>query len=308
MTTPAARRLSVGICTHRRPEILRRLLAEISAQAARLPPEITVGFVVVDDDPAGSAKAVVDAVPTEHGLEAVYACTGSGNISTARNRVIDLGLAAGDLLVMIDDDCMPQDTWLAELVRVQDRYDADCVTGPCADVAPVDAPRWIVEEPFLDAPAPIEDGSEEESGYIKNILLTTRFLASSGIRFDERFGARGGEDALFFHALTAAGVHRRHASGAVVTEPVPLARTTLRYQLRRRLWYGNSESLTCLASGRSTRFRLGARGVLAMVDGLAHPVRQIVRGARPQLRFALARLLQGVGRSLGAIGVPLRHH
>lgn len=308
MTTPAARRLSVGICTHRRPEILRRLLAEISAQASRLPPGITVGFVVVDDDPAGSAKEVVDAVPAEHGLEAVYACTGSGNISTARNRVIELGVAAGDLLAMIDDDCMPQDAWLEELVRVQGRFDADCVTGPCADVAPPGAPPWLVDEPFLDAPDPIEDGSEEESGYVKNILLTTRFLEASGIRFDVQFGARGGEDALFFHALTAAGVHRRHASGAVVLEPVPLARATLRYQLRRRLWYGNSESLTCVESGRSTRFRLGARGVLAIVDGLAHPLRQVAHGARPQLRFAAARLLQGVGRSLGAIGVPLRHH
>ena len=66
--------------------------------------------------------------------------------------------------------------------------------GP--DVAPPGAPQWLVDEPFLDAPDPIEDGSEEESGYVKNILLTTRFLEASGIRFDVQFGARGGEDAL----------------------------------------------------------------------------------------------------------------
>lgn len=279
-------------------------LVDVAADAADI---ADVGVVVVDDDPANSARGVIDEFASSFGLGLRDANSASGNIAIARNTALQLGLETGEWLAMIDDDCLPGSDWLRQLLAVQARFGADAVSGTCVDTPPHDAPAWLSDEPFLDEFVSIEDGSTIDVGPIKNTLISAEFLHRTGLRFDVPFGRLGAEDVLFMYTAHRLGVHHRFAAAAVVREEVPSSRATLRYQLRRRLWYGTTESLTCVASRRYGRGKMFVSGIKKAVLGATRPARRLARGQSVQWRFAVADTLHGLGRMLGSTGFKLRH-
>lgn len=102
MTTPALT-ISVVIVSRHRPDALRRCLLGVSQLIYR-PFE-----VVVVADPATCAG--LRAVPQAAHIKLL--AFDAANISAARNAGIDL--AAGDVLAFIDDDAVPEPTWLTHL-------------------------------------------------------------------------------------------------------------------------------------------------------------------------------------------------
>jgi succinoglycan biosynthesis protein ExoM len=297
--------VAVCICTYRRPAVLGGLLdrlAEVAADAADI---ARVGVVVVDDDAGRSAEPVVDGRVFEGGV--TYVATGSGNIATARNRALAEGVAAADLLALIDDDCLPHVDWVRQLVLARERFDADIVTGYCIDLPPAGAPRWYVDEPWVRPSPPLPDGTAVDAGGVKNALVTSEAVRRLDLGFDEAFGPLGGEDVLFFYRAAAKGATHRYAAAAVVEEEVPLPRTTLRYQLRRALWYGNSEAVTQITAGRQGRLRMVASGAKRLAAGPAHVLGQLRRRRPTEWRWGLALSLMGCGRIAGALGARLRH-
>jgi succinoglycan biosynthesis protein ExoM len=304
----AAVTVAVVVCTYRRPAVLARLLRRLVDVAAAADGRATVGVVVVDDDPDTSARDTVASMSDAFELGVEYVSTASGNISTARNAAVDAGTTMAQLVAMTDDDCLPDVDWLVELLEVRDRTGAPSVCGACVDVAPPGAPRWLTEQPFLSPMTSDTDGAVTSAGHVKNLLVDPRLVAEHGIRFDERLGRIGGEDALYLTSLERAGIERRFAAGAVVREQLPDDRATLRYQLRRSYWYGNTEAVTSLEDGTSTRARLFLGGIKAVVLAVLRPVRQLVGRRRPELAFACSEVVRGVGRSLGGLGVAVDHH
>jgi succinoglycan biosynthesis protein ExoM len=300
--------IAVCVCTCRRPDELRRLLERLIAVAAHVHERASTTVVVVDDDPALTAQPVLDDYVDrfEGGLH--RAATGSGNISLARNTAIESGAVRADWVAMIDDDCLPDVSWLSALLEVRDSTGANGVSGRCEDQPPPGAPRWIVDEPFLDGPTAGSNGAEIEIGALKNTMVSSAFLDSSGVRFDEEWGRVGGEDVMFFNACRAGGMRLVFASDAVVRERVPHERARLSYQLRRRWWYGNTEALTSIATGRSGRARAFAGGVKCAVSAIAGPPTDLLRRRRLRWRYSLSELLRGVGRMMGALGVRVPHH
>ncbi len=298
--------VAVCICTYRRPAVLERLLAQIARCAAVA--GVTAAVVVVDDDPERSATDVAAAMADRFEGRLTYRATASGNVSIARNEALDVGRRLAPLLATIDDDCWPVDDWLRALIEVQRSTDADVVAGRCDTRVPSGAPHWLTAAPFVDPPSPDPDGAATDVVYLKNMLITRDVIERLGLRFDERFGVAGGEDAMFVAAGPAAGWTCVAASGAVVWEELTSERAGYRWQLRRRLWYGNTEAVTSLASGEASRARVALRGVRCLTSAIARPIRRAVGGRPPQLRFALAEVLRGIGRVLGAAGVWLRHH
>lgn len=304
---PARASVAISLCTFQRPDVLDALLARLVEVQDRARDVAEVGVVVVDDDPAGSAEDTAKSWSDrfERGLR--YHHTGSRNISIARNQALDGGLELGDWLALIDDDCLPDPAWVEQLVVVQRRTGADCVSGFCGTVLPPDAPRWLSDEPFDDDPVEVEDGAPVTDGYLKNTLVSADLLRRTGVRFDVDLGVSSGEDAMFFHDLHASGVAHHFAAQARVDEMVPESRATLRYQLRRRYWYGNTEAVTTIGSGSSSRARVAASGVKTALLGAARPLRRRVGGESAQWRFAVSEVLRGVGRVLGAVGIKVDH-
>jgi len=300
-------RVAVCICTYRRPEVLRTLLRRLVDVAADAAEIADVGVVVVDDDPDNSAKDVIDEFRSSFALGLRDANSASGNIAIARNTALQLGLEAGEWLAMIDDDCLPGSDWIRQLLAVQARFGADAVSGTCIDTFAPDAPAWLRDEPFLHEFMSIEDGSRIDVGAIKNTLISAEFVRRTGLRFDVPFGRLGAEDVLFMYTAHRLGIHHRFAAAAIVREEVPPSRATLRYQLRRRLWYGTTESLSCVASRRYGRGRMFVSGLKKAVLGATRPARRLATGRSIQWRFAVADTLHGLGRMLGATGFKLRH-
>ncbi len=307
MTEDRRAKVAVTICTHRRPDVLGGLLDRLVEVAEDARPVASIAVVVVDDDPDGSAEPVARSASSsfERGLE--YHRTGSRSISTARNASLRQGAAAGDWLAMIDDDCRPSVNWVSELLRVQGATGADVVVGACADVAPADAPSWLTDEPFLSSDLDTPDGAPTDGGHLKNLLLSTRYLESSGAGFAESLGVSGGEDAAFLHELEQAGGSRRFAAHAVVSERIPPERATLRYQLRRRFWYGNTETITSVATGSASRSRMALGGIKLAVVAAAGSLARVVRREGTQWRYSLSEILRGAGRVLGAVGYKVAH-
>jgi succinoglycan biosynthesis protein ExoM len=235
-----------------------------------------------------------------------YRHAGSANLSIARNTVIEEGLTAGDWLVFIDDDCLPDDEWLHRLLEVQARTSADMVTGHVVYRARPGAPRWLMDEPFLDYTS-YEDGSEPDFGNTANVLLSTRFLRDSGVRFRPTLGLTGGEDMTFYADARAAGAALRYSAQAVVYEPLTTHRERLGYHLHRQFWLGNNMVVINRHTHREAMPRLLVRGVKRVVVSLLQPALRLRKGQPAQVRWSVAYAGQGLGLVLGVLGVTVRH-
>ena len=90
-------RLSVCIATFKRNERLRAVLGDLVRQV-RIPDQV----VVVDNEPGGGAKKIVEAYRAEVPFPVEYDVQPEPNISLTRNRTVQL--ARGDWIAFIDDD------------------------------------------------------------------------------------------------------------------------------------------------------------------------------------------------------------
>ncbi|MFV0525343.1 MAG: glycosyltransferase family A protein [Acidimicrobiales bacterium] len=310
-TTVLPATVAVYVCTHQRNRELGTLLDSLAVAAERVATTTSVGVIVIDDNPDGRARAVVEASERTFPLGLGYRHSGSQNISVARNLGLEATMDLADWVAMTDDDCVVHPDWLEQLVACQMRHDADAVTGPLLPTYPNGAPGWLTDEPFEVDNVLVESDEDRPTDRCatNNSMVRTRLLRDHPeIRFDPALGTLGGEDMVFFGALHAAGMRAFFTPKAKIDDPVAPDRLTLRYQLRKSLWLGNSMAVTTLRNGEAGRGRVLLRGLKRTADALAHPVRQLADGGAPQLRFTASRVMLGAGLAAGAFGVAIRHH
>ncbi len=296
------------VCTHKRNDELLRLLESVKLAASAVADKAEVGVVVVDDNPDGRAKAVVEGLANSFELGLHYRKSGKQNISLARNIGLEAAMELGDWVLMTDDDIVVPTDWFEQHLELQQRTGADATTGPALLVFEHGG-DWIRDEPFgqvglLD----YEEESSPPECSTGNSMIRSDFLATHPeIRFDPGLGTAGGEDMVFYRAAISAGLLTKFSTKVAVYEMEPAIRSTYRYQLRRSLWMGNTEYETNLRSGRATRLRLFLRANKRAGLGLSRPVVQMLGRKRPQLRYSSALVAQGVGMMLGQFGVVLEH-
>jgi glycosyltransferase involved in cell wall biosynthesis len=296
--------VAVAICTFNRPQRLRDLLATLAQRTHGEVASPTLPVVVVDDSDVGTARPVVDAV--DGPLSVRYVHTGSADISTARNAALTTAAEMARYVACIDDDCVPQDGWLRELLRISETG-ADIVVGHRQFVADDDAPAWLRQEPFLAENAVYPDGSVPSVGNIANVLIKSDWLRTSGIRFRSDLGHLGGEDMVFLSDAAAAGADTRFAAYSVVLEPCEPRRQLYGYQLWRQFWLGNNEAHIAARVGGLSRPRLVLRSLRRMGRGVVWPLRASAQRRRPETHWAFALFASGAGLFLGAIGIAVRH-
>src|SRR5690349_20094357 len=148
ISAPAApRRVCVAVPTFRRPDLLTELLSKIGSQDLGA---ITLELVVIDNDPACSARSIVAAFAERARFSVCYESLPSAALSGIRNHAIAAAEERHALLVMIDDDESPSPDWLKQLVAVQSDTDADAVIGPVPPQFPAGAPQWVIDGKFFD--------------------------------------------------------------------------------------------------------------------------------------------------------------
>lgn len=216
---PREPRLSVIVCTRDRPMKLLACLASI-AQSVTLV-EASAEIVLVEN---GSQKSETlddgDVSVAGRGLCRLTRLA-KGSLSEARN--VGMGQARGDLFVFVDDDCLLEAGYMADLLRHAETMQAAGVThylvgGRVRLGDPQDLPFTIKNEPeSQDFHTGLHPG-----GFIQgcNFFLPGRTAKLIG-SFDQRFGAgarfRAGEDTDYLIRAHGAKVLIRYVPDMAVS-------------------------------------------------------------------------------------------
>jgi succinoglycan biosynthesis protein ExoM len=289
--------ISVCICTYRRPELLERLLRVLQRQQTRQ--AFTYSAVVVDNDPARSARAVCESLAPRSTIDIRYVSEPQPNIARARNAA--LHHAAGEFAAFIDDDEFPDDDWLHTALGDCERLQAAGVLGPVRPHFDAPPPAWVVRGRFCERPEhPTGHTLHWQECRTGNVLLRRSILAAHTRPFDERFRT-GGEDSDFFLRMTAAGHVFRWSNEASVYETVPPERLRKSYMLRRAMLRG---SLTMKLPGNHLPY-LG-RALVAIPAYLMVIPFATVLGTHAAMKYSV-RLCDHAGLLMAACGIrPVR--
>lgn len=307
--------IAVYVCTHKRNGPLRRMLDSLAVAADRVQPEVEIAVAVIDDNPDGRAKEVVEGFGGPDGAESFlrglhYRHSGAQNISIARNLGLEATMPLADWVAMTDDDQTVVPEWFEALIEMQAETGCDAVTGPVLNRYPDGAAQWLTDQPWGDIMvAPMEEhGKKVELCSTGNSILRSSFLTDHpDIRFRKDLGVVGGEDMVFYRTATLAGLDARFSQTALCHTEMPPERETYRYHLRSCYWLGNSIYLTNIESGEASKPRLVLRGLKQGVQGAGRPLLRRAQGKNPQWRFAGAMMARSFGILVGVIGIRVAH-
>ena len=230
---------SVCLCipTFRRPQGLRKLLAHV----AQLSYGGSFRIIVVENDARGQAGAkIVEELARDYPFPLTCVVEPERGHTFACNcafRAACLDATPSTYIAMLDDDEYPEPNWLAELVGVALKYNAELVGGP---VFPVfDAPEhWLVKTGVY-APTRFATGRVPMIYGSGNMMIRRSTLEKYlDEPFSNDFAFTGGGDEEFFWRCRREGRTFAWADDARVFETTPASRTTLRYLLRRRFRAG----------------------------------------------------------------------
>ncbi len=291
----ASLRVSIAIPTQRRPEGLAVAVRSVFRQTG-----VDVGrleLVIVDNDAEPSAQALAEALAAEAPFPVRYVHEPAAGVANARNAA--LAAASGDLIAFLDDDEEATPGWLASLIEVQRRYDADVVFGPVH----ARTPDHIREhkaylETFFSREGPAESGIIAHVYGCGDSLVRRAALPHPTQAFSPERNQTGGEDDLLFGIMKRAGARFAWAREALVWEDPMPQRLSLRYTLERAFAYGQGPTYGCFSADPrdwAGVARLMATGAVQVgVFGALAAVQLLVRS--PRRAFALDRAVRGLGK------------
>jgi succinoglycan biosynthesis protein ExoM len=291
-------RVAICICTFRRCELLRDALAGLARLKFQKMTTPEIEIIVVDNDPSGSAKEICESsanpFPLRHVVEPAR------GIVHARNRALaEAGLV--DFIAFLDDDEVPSEAWLDELLAAQVRFGADVVSGPVLPSYAIGVAAWVKRGGFFDRPER-ETGSSLEFCSTNNVLIRSNVFGRVP-RFDDRFQLTGGEDTQFFLRVRRAGCSIVWSREAIVCETVPKERARFSWILRRGYQSGNSWALSEMSidAGFGTRARRLLKASAHVFLGMTSALFSIFYG-KAALTKALRKSCVGAGMLAGLAG------
>lgn len=223
--------VAICVATYKRPHFLEALLQslrniEIDGFRAHL--------IVADNDPSGTAQAILDHERTSIPTPVSYAVEPVRGIASTRNRLVrEAAALKADFIAFLDDDVFVEPNWLSYLVRAAAVYKADAVAGPYPAILEDTVPAWYRESGITLRPKRLPTGTRIRYGSTANVLFRTEALASIQGPFDERMNLSGGSDTLLFERFYRRGLVSIWCDQAVVYEHWPTSRTNWKYVIRR---------------------------------------------------------------------------
>jgi succinoglycan biosynthesis protein ExoM len=237
MNTQAKPSVCLCVPTFRRPDGLRKLLTHV----AQLNYDGSLAIVVVDNDAeARGGAAVVEEIASTYRFPLTCIVEPRRGHTYAYNTGFALACRAGstpDYVAVLDDDEYPDPGWLAEMLDVALKYQADIVGGP---VFPVfDAPDHWLAKSGVYAPTRYATGPVAMIYGAGSMLIrraTLELYLNEPFKHDYAF--TGGGDEEFFYRCRKDGRSFAWADEAHVFETMPLSRISVGYVLRRRFRKG----------------------------------------------------------------------
>ena len=290
--------VSVIVCTHGRPALLREALASLGRQT--LPRERFEVVVVENGDGEG------EAVARREGADRVVS---EPRLGVSRSRNAALRAVRAPLVAFLDDDAQAAPEWLECVLAVfASEPGAIAVGGPILPLYERTPPQWFLdryeERSWGGAQRHLRPG---EGFSASNFAIVKAVLVSEG-GFDERLGPIGdrvgvGDETDLFERLwrRAQDPVMIYAPSAVVRHLVAAEKMAVRYQLRRAAAAGDAWA-TRQQFGPVRRLRtIAADAVVASVLLL----RAVTRFRWPLQQWAVEELAPVAGR-LGSARGALR--
>jgi GT2 family glycosyltransferase len=289
--------LSVIVCTHDRPEDLRRCLDGLAA--LEVPVGAAVEVVVVDSASGIPCRPLVEEWSGRI-TRLRYVYVEEPGLSLARNAGV--AAARGPIVAFIDDDAVPAPDWAAAVLAAFARPDVGCVGGACRASFAGPRPRWLSDRllQFAGITRFGEEAREPRSSaewpFGANIAFRREVLDDAGA-FSTKLGRRGasllsGEDSEMVERVLARGARVWLEPAAVVDHTVHPDRCRGRYY-RRRLWW----------NGIGRAVRPGPRVALRLLA--AAPIRLVLWGVVRD-RLYLYRLAETAGYFAARMGLAGR--
>ena len=294
---------SIAVCviTCFRPDGLRRLLEGLAKQQFSKNPPPDVRIVIVDNDAEGSARSICNQFVATHDVQLEYDIEPQRGIPCARNHAVDMAKDKVDFIAIIDDDEVPAQNWLDELMAAQQEFEADILTGPVAAHFVEPPAHWL--RGFYGS-GNLPNGKNLLDNY--RYAYTSNLLAKAELfqhlRFDERFRFSGREDTHLFMQAYKQGYRAVWAANALVTEWIPASRTNFQWLWQRAYSGGNGFALCELVQDRTlkTRVQRIAKGSFRFLQGVATAILSLGRKAVFVRGIQIAYL--GAGMITGSFG------
>lgn len=296
-------RVAICVCTRRRPKMLLRCLESLAEQLQS--PDIDPFILVVENDDADYNRAEVAHFGASCPMPVHYFHEERIGIAFARNAACKVALNHhAQWIAFIDDDETAAPDWISELM---DHRHIAILQGVQQFVYPEPLPFWALPRPLK--PTYTENGFRDIPVATTSNVRFMAFVFTSGLRFDTRLGAMGGEDIDFFARARERGFFIGETDRAVTFETLHPERLTLFAQTYRAYWCAASDVRMWEAS-RGRWWTISRKGhtvptqlVFGVAELLIAPL-TIVAGLTMFKRWTLSavkHLGKGAGRLAGLL-------
>lgn len=268
-------RVAVCIATFQRPKGLERLLEGLDKLTFDKCETPSLEIILVDNDAAGPAYAFCQGIRSDLNWRLKCSVEPRRGIPYARNKAVAWAQERhADFLAFIDDDEVPEPSWLDELLCVQRLYNADVVAGSVLPRFAVPVAPWKAE---LFERRRFATGHLLDWASTNNVLVRSEVFEQMDRLFDERLALSGGSDKEFFARVHRRGYKMVWADEALAYETVPESRASVRWVAQRWYRYGNNYSLLAIESKSSIAAR--ASLVAEASKGIVRSVSRLLRSS-----------------------------
>ncbi len=296
--------VSICVTTYKRPQGLKRLLQGLAKLTFAKVERPDIEVIIIDNHNEGVAVKVCQEIEPSFPWILKTDVESQRGVTYGRNKSLSLADPQTDAIAIIDDDEVPVPNWLDELLWVQQKYDADVVTGPALPhFVEEEPPGWIMKSGFFHPPRS-QTGESRHVAFTNNVLIRAEILRQYNPVFDNRFALTGGEDSYLFMRLYQAGYKIVWSDEAIVYDWIPGDRTKPKWILERarHMWSIQSLIEKELYPSFIVRFIRVLKGIALIMIGIVRLPLTLVFG-RQGIFKSLMYIYKGTGTFVGLLGL-----